>query len=376
MNWKIVGLIPIFGLILLSTLIYTAYAQAPIDLPFGTGNVTVNVNNLPGETEAGLIGSGLGGAELAAGSLGREANILELDRLRLQEFASASQKLTEAGQVVSNQRSAFSQEVGALELARESAAFTAGLNPLFTVCKKGTDADAMDVAIFQIKGRSQLGKVVDQLNGEKNIEIQLINDLNTASADASSFDTAIQLLGFENPFVGGKILVGHKDVDFDIDRIDAMCGSIASTKKLIEVNNQQDQLILSDKKVNPVFQKCVKNTADTDQSFDYARYRIIGQSAELNRDANNLDGTVDLTLYLLVDLFPGAPPPDPLNIAYDNKVISARLIVDEGDKNDERNFNYNIQKISTACHATDLLQEPLDIADDDELLDPIRFFVR
>ena len=277
-----------------------------------------------------------------------------------QETSQLQREVGERRQTLSSLEDRAIDEAVQRELGATADAITNDLNPPLSKCDPTKDWDA---AISIIKGKVPLEKVINQLNGEDKFTVELITDLETT-------DLSLLLLDNENPFLKGRILVGDEPkqdtFDYDIELIDTVChqASLKDKTNIIKSNRNEPAVIPSDLRLNPIFAQC----AGTD---DFAKYRITGKSAELEK-SNNIDGTVDLTVKLFVDLKP-AEVRELYTVPDDNRLIAARLIVDEGISDREEIFSFILDKITSDCNAVDFLGSPTNIAGDD-IVNPLHGF--
>jgi hypothetical protein len=180
------------------------------------------------------------------------------------------------------------------------------------------------------------------------------------------------LLDSNSAILKGRIIVGEEPkqetFDYKIDQVDTVCHQIAlkDETNVIESKRNEPAVIPSETRLNPIFQACGNDA-------DFAKSRITGRSTDLNRV--NEDGTVDLTVKIFVDLRRvEAEQLQTYVIPDNNRVIAARLIIDEGKSNSEQILDFILDKIATDCNDLDFLRSPTDIADDDEIVSPLHGF--
>jgi hypothetical protein len=325
---------------------------------FPPGNVT---NNITVNTESDSI--------LPANErINQELGQMITDQINRDTAQIGAEKVAqERGQKIQTLNSLDDRRQGEAvqrELAAEAATITSSLNPPFLKCD--TSAGLWDAAISIIRGKVPLEKVINKLNGKDKLTVELITDLKTT-------DLSLLLINNDNPFVKGRILVGDEPKEdtfnYNIEQIDTVChqASLKSKTKEIVSDRKEPAVIPDELRLNPIFAKCA--AADT----DFAKYRITGSSAELGK-ASNIDGKVDLTLKIFIDLkHPEAAALTPYVVRDDNAVIAARLIVDEGISNREKIFKFIPDDITTDCNGLNFLSSPTNIAGDD-IVNPLHGF--
>jgi hypothetical protein len=259
----------------------------------------------------------------------------------------------------------------------------ATLNPPFVKCDPGK---AYDAAIFIVHGKADLQDITNKMKkNEDKLTIELLVDLR--------LDTSLVILDSESPFLKGRILVGNdfpKIFDYDIKQVLTSCIAKDVTDKITKVESNTDPLIIASDpgtpdnkgtvtRLNPIFKDCTIpiGPAATTTVFaqDFAKFQVVGQSKKLDNRMENSNGKVDLTLKVFVDLNPAEiPSKAPFTVTDDNRLISAKLLTDENNKNKLKIFDFVLKDIITECNAVSYLDVPTNIADNDEIINPLKGF--
>ena len=127
--------------------------------------------------------------------------------------------------------------------------------------------------------------------------------------------------------------------------------------------------------MNPIFTSCNSEATDSNPT-DFSKYKVIGTSKDLLRNGNdNFNGNVDLSLKIFVDLNPVEQPSKaPFTVIDDNRIIAAKLLTNENDKDKLKIFDFLLDDLQTECNSVSFLEEPVDINNDDEILNPLLGF--
>jgi hypothetical protein len=332
--------------------------------PSTQSNVSINVdeNAVNSDLRREALRNGL--AELAfEGITGRTLEREIAEEELVQERTEQEQAL----EFATNQQEQRIQGLQERELATEAENVAAELNPVFGTCGASGTTGTFDAAISIIKGRISLDDVIRELNGKDKFTIELITNLKPANL-------GLVLLDSNSAILKGRIIVGEEPkqetFDYKIDQVDTVCHQVALKEEtnIIESKRDEPAVIPSETRLNPIFQSCGNDA-------DFAKSRITGRSTDLQRV--NDDGTVDLTVKIFVDLRRvEAEQLQTYVIPDNNRVIAARLIIDEGKSNTEQILDFILDKVATDCNDLDYLSSPTDITDDDEIVNPLHGFER
>ena len=332
--------------------------------PSGQSNVSINVeeNAVNSDLRREALRNSL--AELAFEGI--TGNTLERE-IAEEELVQERTEREQALETATSQKEQHIQGLQERELAIEAENVAAELNPVFGTCGVSGATSTYDAAISIIKGRVSLDDVIKELNGKDKFTIELITNFKPANL-------GLVLLDSNSAILKGRIIVGEEPrqetFDYKIDQVDTVCHQVALKEEtnIIESKRNEPAVIPSETRLNPIFQSCGNDA-------DFAKSRITGRSTDLQRV--NDDGTVDLTVKIFVDLRRvEAEQLQTYVIPDNNRVIAARLIIDEGKSNTEQILDFILDKIATDCNDLDYLSSPTDIADDDEIVNPLHGFER
>jgi hypothetical protein len=206
-------------------------------------------------------------------------------------------------------------------------------------------------------------------------------------------DTSLVLLDSLSPFVKGRILVGDdfpKDFDYNIEQILTSCLAKDVTDKTLEIESKSDPLIIPADistpgaattaspgvaRLNPIFKQCTTTEAADATGTDYAKFKVVGKSKKLENKMDDSNGKVDLTLKVFVDLNPAEiPSKAPFTVTDDSRIIAAKLLTDENDKNKIEKFDFVLKDIVSECDSVSFLNTPTNIADDNKIINPLKGF--
>jgi hypothetical protein len=255
---------------------------------------------------------------------------------------------------------------------------------------RNCDANKYDLAVHIIKGKGDLGKVLNNLNG-KDMELELISDLKPT-------DTSIVLLDAVDAFKGKMIIdptdeADPKEFDFDIHQMKTQCLTNTAIDEIIRLkSNIDDPLVITNlgsglingptssgtntvdetsdaadalvKGAGQIFQRC--------PGSDFATYSIIANGKDLK--SNFGKNHVDITIKIVVDLDrnPNAST-NAVAIIDDNKILAMTLIAEEG-KHNEKILDFVPSRINTVCNDVSYLVAPIDIDKKEERIDPLYGF--
>jgi hypothetical protein len=274
----------------------------------------------------------------------------------------------------------FSQ-LEALELATEAAAVISDLNGIFSKC----DTATYDMAVHTIKGKTDLNKILSNVKNNDDISIELI-------VDNKPTETSLILVGSPAVFLKGLINTDPyhsdpKEYDYDISHINSDCIAKTLTDKQLEIKSgiKQPLIIPRESRLSTTaaleggkfFQPCQGLTTQggVTTGADFAKYKLIGTSKEIQHKDLSINGKVDLTVKIFVDFNVGVSitSKDPATVTDDNRIVAMQLIANEG-KNGEKKFEFIPKDALTECTTVTFLQEPQNIANKEVFGDPLYGF--
>ena len=274
----------------------------------------------------------------------------------------------------------FSQ-LEALELATEAAAVISDLNGIFSKC----DTATYDMAVHTIKGKTDLNKILSNVKNNDDISIELI-------VDNKPTETSLILVGSPPVFLKGLINTDpyHSDpqeYDYDISHINSDCIAKTLTDKQLEIKSgiKQPLIIPRESRLSTTaaleggkfFQPCQGLTTQgaVTTGPDFAKYKLIGTSKEIQHKDLSINGKVDLTVKIFVDFNVGVSitSKDPATVTDDNRIVAMQLIANEGE-NGEKKFEFIPKDALTECTTVTFLQEPQNIANKEVFGDPLYGF--
>jgi hypothetical protein len=312
--------------------------------------------------------------ELVAGSIN--------NKFLANQLAGNLEAAVEEGAIgeLATTRSFQQAEQQQLELAvdaSQAADIIKDLNGLFSSCNSLN----YDMAVHTIKGKTNLNKI---LNNNDDISIEII-------IDNKPTDTSLVLVDSPTVFLKGIIKTDPYDSDpnqykFDISHINTDCIAKTLTDKPMTVQaDLNDPLVIPNEarltSVNArFFQPCgtlgdaALNNIALDKS-DFAKYKLIGTSKEIQHKDLSINGNVDLSVKIFVDLTRGTilPSTDPATVVDDNRIVAMQLIANEG-KNGEEKFDFIPKDALSECSTVTFLQEPQNIANNEEFGNPLYGF--
>ncbi len=324
--------------------------------------------------------NGLGGAVIitSPGSLGNNLNA-QTNQAQLETALSvaaqaalaknAKQQSTLEGaiQTRNEQNELLLDKFKSFELGTTAAEISADLKSIFSKCDTAKQIPPPDYILYEVSGTTSLGQLENYIKDNDKLTLELTADLKVFT-DAG-YLTDIQILGSESPFLDGKILIGEgpdmRDIRITVNNVETHCGNIPSTEKLLKVDNNQPHLKMNSNNLNPISSTC-------SDSSDYAKFTMKGQSSGLSEVRINDRG--EITFYILLDSQQAAPPPaDPLTILKNSRTLAAVMVVNQFQDN-EKVFDFDIDRIMTTCNQASYVGDFIDIGSKEESDDPLRFF--
>jgi len=261
-------------------------------------------------------------------------------------------------------------QLESLELATEAANIVSDLNGIFSKC----DPANYDMAVHTIKGKTDLNKILRQ---NDDISIELI-------VDNKPTETSLILVGSPAVFLKGLINTDPYDSDpkeynYDISHINTDCIAKTLTDKQLEIKSgiKEPLVIPKDSRITgstaQFFQPCAAFSATTGP--DFAKYKLIGTSKEIQYKDLSINGNVDLTVKIFIDFNVGVSisSKDPATVKDDNRIIAIQLIANEG-KDGEKKFEFIPKDALSECSTVNFLKEPQNIGDNEVFGDPLYGF--
>jgi hypothetical protein len=264
-------------------------------------------------------------------------------------------------------------QLESLELATDAANIVSDLNGIFSKC----DPANYDMAVHTIKGKTDLNKILSNVKNNDDISIELI-------VDNKPTETSLILVGSPSVFLKGLINTDPYDSDpkeynYDISHINTDCIAKTLTDKQLEIKSgiKEPLVIPKESRITgstaQFFQPCAAFSATTGP--DFAKYKLIGTSKEIQYKDLSINGNVDLTVKIFVDFNVGVSisSKDPATVKDDNRIIAMQLIANEG-KDGEKKFEFIPKDALSECSTVNFLKEPQNIGDNEVFGDPLYGF--